>query len=117
MGGSVIMFAALVPEAWMALALLSVAYSSLTVAGTGIWSLPADVAPSSKHVGSIGGLQNFASNLAGIFTPVLIGVLLDQTGSYVMPLAIIGCVAIIGALNYLLILGKVEPIVVEKATA
>ena len=30
------MFAALVPEAWMALALLSVAYSSLTVAATGI---------------------------------------------------------------------------------
>ncbi|MFF1254434.1 MFS transporter [Pseudarthrobacter sp. NPDC058329] len=113
-GGSVIMFAALVPEAWMALALLSVAYSSLTVAGTGIWSLPADVAPSSKHVGSIGGLQNFASNLAGIFTPVLIGVLLDQTGSYVMPLAIIGGVAIIGALNYLLILGKVEPITIKK---
>ena len=60
-GGSVIMFAALAPEAWMALALLAVAYSSLTVAGTGIWSLPADVAPSSKHVGSIGGIQNFAS--------------------------------------------------------
>lgn len=36
-GGSVIMFAALAPEAWMALALLAVAYSSLTVAGNGSW--------------------------------------------------------------------------------
>jgi ACS family glucarate transporter-like MFS transporter len=31
------MFAALAPEAWMALALLAVAYSSLTVACTGSW--------------------------------------------------------------------------------
>jgi ACS family D-galactonate transporter-like MFS transporter len=113
-GGSVIMFAALVPEAWMALALLSVAYSSLTVAATGIWSLPADVAPSSRHVGSIGGLQNFASNLAGIFTPILIGVLVDQTGSFVAPLAVIGGVALIGAANYLFILGKIEPLKVKE---
>jgi ACS family D-galactonate transporter-like MFS transporter len=113
-GGSVIMFAALVPEAWMALALLSVAYSSLTVAATGIWSLPADVAPSSRHVGSIGGLQNFASNLAGIFTPILIGVLVDQTGSFVAPLAVIGAVALIGAANYLFVMGKIEPLKVAE---
>jgi ACS family glucarate transporter-like MFS transporter len=109
-GGSVIMFAAAVPEAWMALALLSLAYSSLTVAATGIWSLPADVAPSSKHVGSLGGIQNFASNLAGIFTPILIGVLVDHTGSYLVPLAIIGGVALAGAANYLFVMGKVEPL-------
>lgn len=116
-GGSVIMFAAVVPEAWMALALLSVAYSSLTVAATGIWSLPADVAPSSRHVGSIGGLQNFASNLAGIFTPILIGVLVDQTGSFVAPLAVIGAISLIGAANYLFVLGKVEPLTVPSAAA
>jgi MFS transporter, ACS family, D-galactonate transporter len=116
-GGSVIMFAAVVPEAWMALALLSVAYSSLTVAATGIWSLPADVAPSSRHVGSIGGLQNFASNLAGIFTPILIGVLVDQTGSFVAPLAVIGIVSLIGAANYLFVMGKIEPLKVPVAAA
>jgi len=114
-GGSVIMFAALVPEAWMALALLSIAYSSLAVAATGIWSLPADVAPSSRHVGSIGGLQNFASNLAGIFTPVLIGVLVDQTGSFVAPLAVIGAISLIGAANYLFVIGKIEPLKVKAA--
>lgn len=113
-GGSVIMFAAVVPEAWMALALLSLAYSSLTIAATGIWSLPADVAPSSNHVGSIGGIQNFASNLAGIFTPVVIGVLVDRTGSYIAPLAVIGAVALLGAANYLFVMGKVEPLKVTQ---
>ena len=115
-GGSVIMFAAVVPEAWMALALLAIAYSSLTVAGTGIWSLPADVAPSSRHIGSIGGIQNFASNLAGIFTPILIGVLVDRTGSFVLPLALIGVVALIGAFNYLVLLGKVEPLKIRDTS-
>ncbi|MFD5319046.1 MFS transporter [Streptomyces sp. NPDC127098] len=109
-GGSVIMFAALVPEAWMALALLSLAYGSLTVAGTGIWSLPGDVAPSSRHVGSIGGLQNFASNFAGILSPIAIGALVDATGSFVVPLFVIGGIALVGALNYLLVMGRIEPI-------
>ncbi|MFC3997950.1 MFS transporter [Nocardiopsis sediminis] len=109
-GGSLIMFAALVPEAWMALALLSVSYGSLTVAGTGIWALPADVAPSSKHVASIGGLQNFASNFAGIITPIVVGYLVDSTGSFVAPLLVIGALALIGALNYLLVMGKIEPL-------
>ncbi|MDX3231488.1 MFS transporter [Streptomyces sp. ME19-01-6] len=112
-GGSVIMVAALVPQAWMALALLSVAYSSLTVAGTGIWSLPADVAPSSRHVGMIGGIQNFASNFAGILTPILVGVMVDRTGSFVAPLVVIGCLALLGALNYLLLLGRVRPLEVK----
>ena len=110
------MFAALAPEAWMALALLAVAYSSLTVAGTGIWSLPADVAPSSKHVGSIGGIQNFASNFAGIITPIVIGMLLDATGSFVAPLGVIGVIALIGPFNYLVILGKIDPLPVLNKT-
>ncbi|WP_199844204.1 hypothetical protein [Streptomyces sp. RTd22] len=107
------MFAALVPEAWMALVLLSVAYSSLTIAGTGIWSLPADIAPSSRHVGMLGGIQNFASNFAGILTPILVGVLVDRTGSFVAPLMVIGCLALLGAVNYLVLLGRVQPLRVK----
>ncbi|MEQ4716968.1 MFS transporter [Nonomuraea sp. B19D2] len=115
-GGSVIMFAALVPEAWMALTLLSISYGSLTIAGTGIWSLPADVAPSSRHVGSIGGVQNFASNFAGIITPIVVGALVDATGSFVVPLLVIGVIALVGAFNYLVIMGRVEPLKLAGTT-
>ncbi|MEV0645832.1 MFS transporter [Phytomonospora sp. NPDC050363] len=114
-GGSVIIAAVIVPQAWMALALLSLAYASLTFAGTGIWALPADVAPSSAHVASIGGIQNFASNFAGILTPIMVGYLADETGSFVMPLTIIGVIALIGALNYLFVVGKIEPLPVARA--
>jgi ACS family D-galactonate transporter-like MFS transporter len=110
LGGSVIGLAVLVPTAWMALALLAVAYSSLAFAATGIWSLPADVAPSDRHVASVGGIQNFASNLAGIGSPILIGVLVDQTGSFVAALLTISCFALLGALSYAFIVQKAEPL-------
>ncbi|HEY1177346.1 MAG TPA: MFS transporter, partial [Phytomonospora sp.] len=113
-GGSVIILAVIVPQAWMALALLSLAYASLTFAGTGIWALPADVAPSSAHVASIGGIQNFASNFAGILTPIMVGYLADETGSFVLPLTIIGVIALVGALNYLFVIGRIEPLPVPR---
>jgi hypothetical protein len=39
-------------------------------------------------------------------TPIVIGALVDATGSFVVPLAVIGVIALVGAFNYLVILGK-----------
>lgn len=58
-------------------------------AAADIWSLPADVAPADRHVASIGGNQNFASNFAGIVSPIMIGVLVDRTSSFTVPLTVI----------------------------
>ena len=108
---SVIALAVLVPSAAWALALLSVSYASLTFAAASVWSLPADVAPTPGHVASIGGIQNFASNLAGIVTTSFTGFMLLITGgSFVLPLLVAGGLAIVGALSYLLIVGRVEPL-------
>ncbi|MFI5623929.1 MFS transporter [Nocardioides sp. NPDC051685] len=109
-GGSVIGLAVVVPSAWMALVLLATAYSSLAFAASGIWSLPADVAPSDNHVASVGGIQNFASNLAGIGSPILIGMLADRTGSFVVPLLVVSCFALIGAFSYAFIVKNAEPL-------
>ncbi len=107
---SVIALAVVVSNAWVALALLSVSYASLTFAAASVWSLPADVAPTEGQVASIGGIQNFASNLAGVGSPLFLGVLKGITGSFVLPLIITGAVAILGALSYGLIVGRVEPL-------
>jgi ACS family D-galactonate transporter-like MFS transporter len=114
LGGSVIGLAVLVPSAWMALALLAVSYSSLAFAASGIWSLPADVAPSDRHVASVGGIQNFASNLAGIGSPILVGYLADTTGSFVVPLLVVSGCALLGALAYAFIVQKAEPLPVPE---
>lgn len=78
--------------------------------------MPADVAPAPRYVASIGGIQNFASNLAGIVLPAYTGFVLQITnGSFVIPLVTAGAFAIIGALSYLFIVGRVEPLKVKPA--
>ncbi len=110
---SVIALAVFVPTAAEALALLSLCYAALVFAAPSIWSLPADIAPTPGHVASIGGIQNFASNLAGIVSPFFVGVMLDLTHTYVVPLVTAGAFAILGALSYLFIVGRVEPLKVR----
>jgi ACS family D-galactonate transporter-like MFS transporter len=107
---SVIALAVVVPSAWAALALLSLCYASLTFAAASVWSLPADVAPTQNQVASIGGIQNFASNLAGVGSPFLVGALYDATGSFVVPLVVVGCLGLLGAVAYAVIVKRVEPL-------
>ncbi|WP_449415234.1 MFS transporter [Ochrobactrum teleogrylli] len=111
LGGAAILPAALVELLYAALFFLAISYSSLAIAATAIWSLPADVAPSSRHVASIGGIQNFASNIAGIISPFLFGFLLDQfNGSYTPSFLMAAIMAVVGACSYAFIVGRAEPL-------
>ncbi|WP_428374744.1 MFS transporter [Lichenicoccus sp.] len=113
---SVITLAAVVPAAWMALVLFGVAYASLAFTAASIWSLPGDVAPTRSQVASIGGIQNFASNLAGVVTTSFTGVMLTIThGSFVIPLATAGGLCLVGAATYLFVVGPIAPLPVIKA--
>lgn len=81
-----------------------------TGAVSALWALPGDVAPHPGLVGTIGAIQNTAANVAGIVSPILIGVILAATSSFVVPLLIAGGVAMLGALAYGLWLPRVEPL-------
>ncbi|WP_369201788.1 MFS transporter [Streptomyces sp. PU-14G] len=108
---SVIFFAGTVDSAAAALALLAFSQCALTFAASGLWALPSDVAPAPGNVASLAGIQGFASNTAGFVSPLVVGVLLDATGgSYVVPLAVAGGVALLGALIYGLLLGRIAPL-------
>ncbi|MGA6206170.1 hypothetical protein ACPESR_15620 [Nocardia testacea] len=52
---------------------------------------------------------SFTSNFAGILIPIVIYVLVDVSGSFILPLIVIGVVALIGAFNHLVVFGKAEP--------
>ena len=108
---SLIALAAVTPSQTAALVLFCISYSSLAFSGASVWSLPADVAPTQAHVASIAGIQNFAASLAGVFTATSTGFMLSMThGSFVIPLFVGGAVCILGALSFLFIIGRVEPI-------
>lgn len=108
---SVITLCAFVTNIYLMLAFFGIAYASLAFAAASIWSLPSDVAPTPDHVASIGGIQNFASNLAGIVITTFTGVMLSITkGSFVIPLCVAGGFCFLGAFSYLVIVGKIEPL-------
>ena len=113
---SVITLSAIAPNVYVALALFAVSYASLAFTGASIWSLPGDVAPTQAHVASIGGIQNFASNLAGIVIATFTGfMLLITKGSFVVPLVVAGALCLLGAAVYLFLLGRIEPLALPGA--
>jgi D-galactonate transporter len=108
---SSIALAAGAETAFGAIAWLSVSYAGISFAAASVWALPGDVAPTPAHVGSIGGIQNFASNAAGIVLPPLVGLLLDLTGNdYRLPLFLAGAAGITGAAIYWFVVGTIEPL-------
>ena len=50
-----------------------------------IWAVPMDITP--RHVGIASGLVNAGSAVAGIFSPIVFGYVVDHTGSWTLPFA------------------------------
>nr|WP_294526671.1 MFS transporter [uncultured Rhodopila sp.] len=108
---SVITLSVFAPNVYLALMCFAIAYGSLAFTAASIWSLPGDVAPTPAHVASIGGIQNFASNLAGIVTTTFTGVMLTITsGSFIVPLTVAGGFCVLGAATYLFMVGEIAPL-------
>ena len=108
---SVIAFAAFTDSIAVILTLFSITYAGLAFTAANIWTLPADVAPASNYVATLGGIQNFAGNLAGIVTASFTGLMLSLShGSFVVPLLVAGGICVLGALTFLFVLGKLEPL-------
>jgi ACS family D-galactonate transporter-like MFS transporter len=102
---------AFVESTWACLALLTLAYASLSFTGANVWTVASEIAPTPGHVASIGGIQNFAGNLAGIMISAFTGKMLALShGSFLVPLATAGALCLVGALSYLFLVGKVEPL-------
>lgn len=91
---------------WLVIAIMSVAFFSQGMGATG-WVLVSDLAPA-KLVGMAGGLFNFMANLAGIITPIVIGIIVNNTHSFTGALIFIAIVALSGALSLLFVVGKIQ---------
>jgi MFS family permease len=103
--------AAAVESTGACLALFALAYASLSFTGANVWTVASEIAPTPGHVASIAGIQNFAGNLAGITITTFTGLMLTLTkGSFLVPLGMAGALCVVGALSYLFLVGKVEPL-------
>ncbi|MEH2921649.1 MFS transporter [Samsonia erythrinae] len=89
--------------------LLCVAKSGTTVAASQVWALPGDVAPQNM-VSMVAGLQNTVSNMGGAVGPIITGAIVAATGSFTYALVFSAILVLLGIINYLFLMGKVEPI-------
>ncbi|WP_027794813.1 MFS transporter [Paraburkholderia acidipaludis] len=90
------------------IAILSLAFFAQGMAALG-WTLVSDIAPAGM-LGLTGGIFNLAANLAGIVTPLVIGLIVAVTGSFVWALAFIGVIALVGAAAYIFVVGDIRRI-------
>jgi MFS transporter, ACS family, D-galactonate transporter len=97
----------------LVVAVMSVAFFGQGMCNLG-WTLITDVAPK-KLIGLTGGIFNLCANLAGIVTPLVIGIVVATTGSFAWALAFIAVMALVGALSYIFLLGDVRRVEFEHA--
>lgn len=93
--------------------LLCVAKSGTTVAASQVWAMPGDVAPKNM-VSVVAGLQNTVSNMGGAVGPIITGAIVAATGSFTYALVFSAALVCLGIINYLFLMGKVEPIMVKE---
>lgn len=78
---------------------LALAFFFLELTNPVLWSVPMDLAP--DHAGTAAGLMNTGFGIAGILSPAIFGLLVDQTGSWAVPFAVSAGLLLVGGLTSL----------------
>lgn len=71
------------------------------------WTVISDTSPRSL-IGVNGGLFNLIGNLAGVTTPIVIGLIVKQTGSFEYALIFVAATALLAIVAYLPIVGEIK---------
>lgn len=61
-----------------------------------------------EAIGRWSGIQNTVGSISGIIAPALTGVLVDRTGSFLLPFLVASAVAAIGAFAWIFLVGPIE---------
>ena len=91
---------------WLVITVMSLAFFGKGVGALG-WAVVADTSP--KEAGGLSGaLFNTFGNTAGITTPIVIGYILQETGSFAGALVFVGANAAVAILSYVLMVGEIK---------
>ncbi len=85
---------------------MSIAFFAKGVGNLG-WCIVGDVSPK-RAMGISGAMFNFCGNIASIVTPIAIGVLVNQLGSFDAALMYVAAMGLLGAFAYLFIVGPLK---------
>lgn len=100
----------------VALISITIAIGGLSAASPVLWSLPTLLVPNSSS-GRVGGIMNFSNQISAIAAPILTGLMVQRTGSYLWAFVIPTVYILIGIAAYVTMLRRVELIDLQKALA
>ncbi len=101
--------AALVADQSLALAFLIASCVSLGIFTSNVWAITQTLA-GPQAAGKWTGIQNFVGNLGGVFSPIIAGLIVEQTRSFFLAFAVAAVILVLGAGCYLFLVPRVEPI-------
>jgi len=101
--------AVLVKDPIACIALLSLHCLSWGLVSSSIWPITQTLA-GPRMAGTWVGVQNACGNLAGVVAPALTGFIVARTGAFYLAFVMVWIVAVCGALTYLFVVGRVEPV-------
>jgi MFS family permease len=78
-----------------AAASLGLAFFALEFVVAPIWAVPMDIAP--EHAGKASGLMNLGFGIAGIVSPLAVGMVIDATGDWTLPFLLSMALLLLGA--------------------
>lgn len=110
---SVIMVANYTTDVNVVITFMSISFFGQGMASAISWALLSEIAPKDL-VGLCGGTYNFVANMGGALSPAIVGYLISKTGSYSSALVFVSCMALIGALSYIFIIGKPKRIIIPN---
>jgi MFS transporter, ACS family, D-galactonate transporter len=113
LGASTIIGANYAATDMIVVAILSAAFFAQCMTGLG-YAVISDIAPLNL-MGLTGGMFSLAANLAGIITPLIIGLILARTASFAYALGYVGAAALLGAVAYIFILGDVRRVEIQQS--
>lgn len=91
---------------WMVIAIMAFAFFGKGFASLG-WAVMADAAP--RQAGGVtAGLFNTFGNIGGITTPIIIGFIVQDTGSFNMALVFVAANALLAMFSYLVVVGPLR---------
>jgi MFS transporter, ACS family, D-galactonate transporter len=88
---------------------ISICIGGLSAASPVGWSIPSLIAPR-ESVGTLGGIMNFANQIAGIAAPIATGYISAATHSFSLAFGAAAAFLAVGIASYIFLLGKIEPI-------
>jgi|HubBroStandDraft_6_1064221.scaffolds.fasta_scaffold140971_2 ACS family glucarate transporter-like MFS transporter len=98
---------------WLVVLIMALAFFGKGIGALG-WAVLSDACPK-EIAGLSGGLFNMFGNISSITTPIVIGYIIQYTGSFNGALVFVGANALVAAVSFLAIVGEIKRLELKKA--